>query len=122
MSSSATASLAATPPRHGYWHRNQRRLAPILFLAPGAIMFAVYVVIPIFESIWISFYDWDGLSQKVWIGLANYTELFHDPAFYVSLKNNIIWLVLYMLAVPAGLAIAIFLNQNVVGIRLYKSL
>ncbi|MBN9076188.1 MAG: sugar ABC transporter permease [Rhizobiales bacterium] len=85
-------------------------------------MFAVYVVIPIFQSIWISFYKWDGLSAKIWIGLANYVELFHDPAFYTSLENNIIWLVLYMLAVPAGLAIAIFLNQNVVGIRLYKSL
>ena len=33
-----------------------------------------------------------------------------------------IWLVLYMLAVPAGLLIAIFLNQTVRGIRLYKSL
>jgi multiple sugar transport system permease protein len=115
-------SAPAAPARASYWKRNQRRLAPILFMAPGAIMFAVYVVIPIFQSIWISFYQWDGLSQKIWIGIGNYAELVHDPAFYVSLKNNLIWLVLYMLAVPAGLAIAIFLNQNVVGIRLYKSL
>ncbi len=33
-----------------------------------------------------------------------------------------IWLVLYMLAPPAGLFIAIFLNQTVTGIRIYKSL
>ncbi|HOZ33323.1 MAG TPA: sugar ABC transporter permease, partial [Tabrizicola sp.] len=39
-----------------------------------------------------------------------------------SFKNNIIWLVLYLLAVPAGLFIAIFLNQTVTGIRIYKSL
>jgi multiple sugar transport system permease protein len=45
-----------------------------------------------------------------------------DPAFYTSLKNNVIWLVLYMLAIPAGLAIALFLNQTVRGIRIYKSL
>jgi multiple sugar transport system permease protein len=32
------------------------------------------------------------------------------------------WLVLFMLAVPIGLGIALFLNQTVTGIRLYKSL
>jgi multiple sugar transport system permease protein len=105
-----------------FWKANQRRLAPWLFLAPGAILFAVYVIIPIFQSMWISLYDWDGLGEAAWIGLANYVELFDDEAFYTSLKNNVIWLVLYMLAVPAGLMVAIFLNQTVWGIRVYKSL
>jgi multiple sugar transport system permease protein len=106
----------------GFWRRNQQRLAPWLFLAPGMIMFSIYVIIPIFQSIWISFYDWDGLGPKTWIGLGNYVELLDDEAFYTSLKNNILWLVLYLLAVPAGLAVALFLNQTVAGIRLYKSL
>jgi multiple sugar transport system permease protein len=106
----------------GFWKRNQRRLAPWLFLAPGMLFFLVYVMMPIFQSIWISFFDWDGLSPKAWIGLANYVELLDDEAFYTSLKNNILWLVLYLLAVPAGLAVALFLNQTVTGIRLYKSL
>ncbi|WP_342394251.1 carbohydrate ABC transporter permease [Pseudaminobacter soli (ex Li et al. 2025)] len=85
-------------------------------------MFLVYVIAPIFQSIWISFYDWDGIGVKTWIGLGNYVELIDDDAFYTSLQNNILWLVLYMLAVPAGLFIAIFLNQTVTGIRIYKSL
>lgn len=106
----------------GFWKRNQQRMAPWLFLAPGMIMFSIYVIIPIFQSIWISFYDWDGLGPKTWIGVANYVELLDDEAFYTSLKNNILWLVLYLLAVPAGLAVALFLNQTVAGIRLYKSL
>jgi multiple sugar transport system permease protein len=106
----------------GFWKRNQRALAPWLFLAPGMLMFLIYVIAPIFESMWISLYDWDGLGPKKWIGLANYVELFDDEAFYTSLWNNILWLVLYLLAIPAGLAIALFLNQTVTGIRLYKSL
>ncbi|MBA5776030.1 sugar ABC transporter permease [Stappia sp. F7233] len=127
MSASSPAQEGHCPPAlHSsgadIWRRNQRRLAPYLFLAPGAIMFAVYVVVPIFQSMWISLYDWDGIGEKTFIGLANYVELFDDDAFYTSLKNNIIWLVLYMLAVPAGLAIALFLNQTVFGIRLVKSL
>ena len=105
-----------------FWKRNQQKLAPWLFLAPGLLMFVIYVLVPIFESIWISFHDWDGMGQMNWIGFGNYAELLHDDTFYVSLKNNIIWLVLYLLSIPAGLAVALFLNQNVRGIRLYKSL
>lgn len=107
---------------HSYWKANQQRLAPWLFLAPGIAMFLLYVIFPIFQSMSISLYDWDGLGEKSYVGLANYVELMDDEAFYTSLKNNIIWLVLYMLAIPAGLFVALFLNQTVRGIRIYKSL
>ncbi|MFN4129812.1 MAG: carbohydrate ABC transporter permease, partial [Paracoccaceae bacterium] len=69
------------------WKANQRRLAPWLFMAPGLAMFLLYVIIPIFQSIWISFYDWDGLGAARWIGTDNYVELVDDEAFYTSLKN-----------------------------------
>ena len=105
-----------------YYKANQLKLAPWIFLAPGLIMFVLYVIMPVFQSIAISFYAWDGMGEKEYVGMANYVELMDDEAFYTSLKNNIIWLVLYMLAVPAGLFMALFLNQNVRGIRLYKSL
>ncbi len=105
-----------------YWKRNQRRLAPWLFLVPGIAMFAIYVILPIFQSMSISLYEWDGLGEKTYVGLGNYVELMDDEAFYTSLKNNVIWLVLYMLAIPAGLFVALFLNQTVRGIRIYKSL
>jgi len=119
---SASASSEQDHIRSSYWKRYRRKLAPWLFLAPGMIMFMVYVIWPIGASIWLSFYQWDGLGEKIWIGMSNYVELLDDDNFYTSLKNNVIWLVLYMLAVPAGLFIAIFLNQTVFGIRLYKSL
>lgn len=112
----------AVPKSSGYWKKNQQRLAPWLFLAPGMVMFVVYVLFPIIESIWISFHDWDGLGQMNWIGIGNYVELIDDETFYTALKNNILWLVLYLLSIPAGLMIALFLNQTITGIRLYKSL
>ena len=111
-----------------WWRSNQQWLTPWLFLTPGMLLFAVYVVWPIFASFQLSFYDWDGLrapdgsDTRKWVGFGNFTELFGDRAFITSLKNNVIWLVLYILAVPFGLAIAIFLNQKVRGIRVYKSL
>jgi multiple sugar transport system permease protein len=117
-----TATPDRTPQPRSWWRTNQQRIAPWLFLAPGMIMFLIYVIWPIFSSMRLSLFDWDGLGPKTWVGLGNFVELFDDDAFYVSLHNNILWLVLYLLAVPAGLFIAIFLNQTVTGIRIYKSL
>lgn len=97
-------------------------LAAFLFLAPACIMMAVYVIWPILSSVALSFYNWDGMSPKVFIGWGNYVELFHAPTFYTALKNNLLWLLLFMLAPLMGLAIALYLNQAVAGIRLVKSL
>ena len=110
---------AITP---SWWARHQRAVAPWLFLLPAIVMFTVYVLLPIAESIAISFTEWDGLSEQKWIGLANYAELVRDPDFRTALVNNLIWLVGFLLAIPAGLALALFLNQTVFGIRLVKSL
>lgn len=104
------------------WKENKLRIAPWLFLAPGIVVFSLYIVLPIFQSIGISLFDWDGLGEKRFIGLANYSELLRDEAFFTSLKNNVIWLVLYLLAIPAGLFVALFLNQTTRGIRIYKSM
>ena len=120
--SSTSSSSAAMRQERSWFYKNRLKLAPWLFLLPGMIFFVIYVIAPIFQSIWISFFEWDGLGEKKWVGLGNYIELLDDDRFYTSLKNNVWWLVLYMLAVPLGLAIALFLNQTVRGIRLYKSL
>ncbi len=84
-------------------------------------MFTIYVIAPIIESIGLSFYSWDGLGAAKYIGLENYINLFSDEAFYTALRNNIIWLFCYLLSVPAGLAIALLLNQTTSGIRFVKS-
>jgi multiple sugar transport system permease protein len=101
--------------------RRQRRAA-WLFLAPACAMVAVYVIWPILSTLWLSLYSWDGMSERTFVGLANYVELVHAPTFYTALKNNIIWLVMFLLAPPMGLALALYLNQAVAGIRLVKSL
>ena len=117
-----TAAISEAGADRGWYKRNEIAVTPWLFLAPGILFFAVYVIIPIFQSFSISLYDWDGLGEARYIGLENYVELMDDSAFEVSLWNNMKWLVLYLLAIPGGLFIALFLNQNVVGIRIYKSM
>ncbi len=114
--------MTTTHAEMSWFRRNRMTLTPLLFLAPGVLFFLVYVIIPILQSFNISLYEWDGLGEATYVGLGNYQELFTDRAFEVSLWNNVKWLALYLLAIPAGLFIALFLNQTIVGIRLYKSL
>jgi len=104
------------------WKRHRNWLAPFLFIAPGALLFGTIIIASSFESVWISFFDWDGVGPKTWVGLSNYRDLFEDPQFYVSLKNNVIWLVMFMAAPPLGLALALLVNQQIAGMRFLKSL
>jgi len=111
------------PVQRSWYKRNEIAVTPWLFLLPGILMFALYVIFPIFQSFWISFHQWDGLGEKTWVGLDNYERLLGgDRKFETSFWNNLRWLVLYLLAIPMGLFISLFLNQKVFGIRLYKSL
>ncbi|MCV3273179.1 carbohydrate ABC transporter permease [Roseobacter sinensis] len=118
----APAVPQTAAPARGWYKRNEIAVTPWLFLAPAILFFLVYVISPIFQSIQISFYDWDGLGEARYVGMANYVELMDDSAFEVSLWNNLKWLLFYLLAIPGGLFIALFLNQTVTGIRIYKSL
>lgn len=119
----ATLSTNAQQTERGWYKRNEIAITPWLFLIPAVLFFAVYVIIPIGQSFWISFHDWDGLGEKTWVGLDNYERLLTDDRkFNISFWNNLKWLVLYLLAIPLGLFISLFLNQKVMGIRLYKSL
>ena len=104
------------------WLRLQFTLAPVYFLAPAVILFSLFVLWPVVQSIWISFHKWSGFGEMVWIGLANYQELFGDADFHTAFANNMRWLLLMLMAPLAGLFLALFLNQNVRGIRMIKSL
>ncbi|RKX86511.1 MAG: sugar ABC transporter permease [Spirochaetes bacterium] len=100
----------------------QYKLAPVYFLAPALILFSIFVIYPIFQTIWISFHEWSGFGPLKWVGIENYKTLFSDSRFYMSLKNNILWLLFMMLAPVIGLTIALFLNQQIRGMKLIKSL
>ncbi|MET3433281.1 multiple sugar transport system permease protein [Herbaspirillum seropedicae] len=113
------ATTAASGPQRSAARRNH---AAFWFLAPACVMTLVYVLYPILYTIYLSFFSWDGMTAPKFVGLANYVELFHAPTFYTALKNNVLWLLMFLLAPPMGLAIALYLNQKVIGMRVVKSL
>jgi multiple sugar transport system permease protein len=85
-------------------------------------MFGIFVIYPIIESLRTSLYDWRGVGPKTWVGLQNYIDFASDPVAQGALTNNLIWLVVYMTAPMFGLLLAIFLSQEVRGMRVVRAL
>lgn len=48
----------------------------LLFLAPAAVLFAVFVLYPMITAVSYSMYSWRGTSQEEFVGLANFITLF----------------------------------------------
>jgi len=97
---------------------------PYAFLAVPLAMYGIWVIFPIFQTIVLSFTNWDGVSPSFsFVWLDNYKRLFSDPYFKLSLINNIKWLLAFVLgSVPLGLGIALLLDQKFAGDKVYKTL
>ncbi len=86
------------PPRGPHAGTNIARssaIRPWLFLLPAILLLGIYLVYPVFVSIWLSLRDASGES---FVGLANYEWLMNDGKFRESIRNNFLWL----LVVPAA--------------------
>jgi ABC-type sugar transport system permease subunit len=68
----------------------------ILFIAPGAVFYTVFVVFPIFYVLYLSLFEWSGLGPMNFTGIKNFITLFTDsrvaPAVFNALKNNLKYL------------------------------
>ena len=56
----------------------QDKKAISLFLVPALVLYTVMVMVPILVSGYYSLLHWDGLGDKVFVGLENFTKLFGD--------------------------------------------
>ncbi|MBS3765484.1 sugar ABC transporter permease [Candidatus Bipolaricaulota bacterium] len=101
---------------------NKRRWAPFKFLLIPVILYGIWVIAPIFYTIFLSFTQWDGLTAPTFVGISNYLDLFNDPIFFTALFNNIKWLLIYILVpLPLGLAFAMFFNRSLPGVKIFKT-
>lgn len=64
----------------------------LFFMAPAMILFAVFVLYPIFYIFGASMYEWDGINDGIYIGLRNYVEMFTDDrSFALAIRNSLYW-------------------------------
>jgi raffinose/stachyose/melibiose transport system permease protein len=58
--------------------RQQARYA-VLFIAPGLLVYLVFMIYPFLNTVYLSFTNWDGITaNKDWVGLSNYARIFGE--------------------------------------------
>ncbi len=101
----------------------RRDLVAYSFIAPNFIGFCVFTLIPILFAFGLAFMNWDGSNPIQWSGIGNFTRLWDDTFFKAALKNTIIYCVgTVPLTMIASLALAIVLNQKVIGRGIFRTL
>jgi len=76
------------------------------FVAPALLMYAVFVLRPLFLTFEYSLYRWDGIGPSTWVGLGNYGRVFADRDLYGAILNAF-ELILFFSVIPVGLGLAI---------------
>lgn len=101
---------------------HSRKLTPYLFLIAPLILYLIWVIGPMVYTFYLSFTRWDGLSTPVFRGWLNYERLFRDPIFFISLRNNLRWIISFItIPVVLGLGLAIALNRAIPGAKFFKA-
>ncbi|HEX6583810.1 MAG TPA: sugar ABC transporter permease [Thermoleophilaceae bacterium] len=105
--------------------RSARRLTSIaLFVLPALVLYALLVIVPIFQAIRYSGYQWNGLSPlEDFVALDNFTRAFEDDVFRGALRHNGIIIVLSLLVqLPFALGVALLVNARMKGRALLRVL
>ncbi|MDP9356143.1 MAG: sugar ABC transporter permease [Chloroflexota bacterium] len=120
----AEMSLPAPWKEAGHARRHWARYrAGYLFLLPSFVLYAVFMIYPFIQSIYLSFTDWNGATAvKNFVGLDNYRRLFNDGLLWTALRHNIIWVVIGTIApMVIGLLLAVLLGNRPRGFTLFRT-
>ena len=114
MARSAAASLPppGEPRRVGY-----------LYLLPGLVVFALFVLVPLGHAAWLSLFDWDGVTAGTWTGLSNYGAVVSDPQLRSAFVHGFVLVAFYAVGpIVIGLALAAAMSRTRVrGLALFRT-
>lgn len=93
-----------------------------IFMLPAIIGLALFWIGPMLASFWLSFTEYDMLSDPKWVGAQNYRGLWHDDLFWKSLRVTVTYSVFSVpLVLATGLILAVLLNQKFPGVTVFRT-
>jgi cellobiose transport system permease protein len=99
--------------RSGRLSRWDLKASPYIYIAPFFIVFGIFGAYPMFQTLWMSFHDWDLVNEPTlgaaWIGLDNYAALLGEEYFWRAVRNT---LGMFVLATVPQLMLALFLANT----------
>ena len=129
MGSRTTPRFRFTPRERtdtaGRPHARTDQLATIgLFLIPGAIVYTLFLIIPIVQAAYYSLYDWNGLGPlNNYYGLGNYTRAIEHEVFQSSVVHSLIIMSLsLMVQLPLAMGLALMVGRKLPGRAIFRSI
>ncbi|MEF9839382.1 MAG: sugar ABC transporter permease [Lachnospiraceae bacterium] len=98
---------------------------PWLFIAPALILIFVFYIYPIFQTVLISFKDYNILNPNAdkFVGISNFKRMLDDSVLAMSVKNTVIYVVVSLiLQFVLGFMLALLLWKNFKGRGVYQAL
>jgi raffinose/stachyose/melibiose transport system permease protein len=95
-----------------------------MFLLPALLLYGLFVLYPITQSIRYSGFDWNGLEPLTeWVGLQNFRDAFADPLFIEAIQHNFIIIGLSLaLQIPFAISLAVLLSRKLRGRGLFRTM
>jgi multiple sugar transport system permease protein len=101
--------------------RRKRNVFPYVALLPATALVTVLMVLPIFDTVYHSFTNWDGQTSK-FIGLENFRLILSNPVMSQVFENSLIFLLSVPLILIASLVVAVLVYEQVLGWRVFRFL
>jgi ABC-type sugar transport system permease subunit len=117
---------ASAPSRAAAYFQNlgrrmRKNAIAYVFLAPAFILMAIFLVYPVVQSLILSFYEWNGIAPREYVGLENFERLIEDDVLYLAIRNNVIFSVFTTFGtVGLGFLLALAIERRVKGWRVFK--
>lgn len=87
--------------------RRRQSITAYLYIAPALALFLVFALGPFLHAVWLSFFEWDGITVGTWNGLGNYRDVFTDPLIREAFTHSLVLIAFFStLPVAIGLLIA----------------
>lgn len=103
-------------------YRMQRRILLFGFLFIPTILLVLFLIYPTGRMLFYSLTDWDGvLPQYNFIGFRNFVNVFTEPNFWLSLKNNAAYAISGIVVNIIALFFAVVLSSNMRMKNFYKT-
>ena len=109
--------------KSGLSSKQRRKLTEFLFLVPTVLAFLMVIIIPFIYGIYYSFTDWNGVSSNAnVIGLANYGNIFKEPAFLHSFLVTVKFTIFNVIAVNVvSFLLSLLVTSQVKGKNFYRA-
>ena len=110
----ATATRSPAAKSDGRWS--------LFFLGPWYIGLILITAGPLLASLYLSFTDYDLLTDPQFIGIDNYTQMFSDARLLKSMQVTAVYVFVSVpLQLGAALGLALLLDRGMRGLALYRS-